>query len=83
MKVISRVLDDVHTLARNVERATRRKKRIRREHLIGAFHLARVLAGAAATMTPKAVPVAVILNTLNDQVGQKELARAPDSESDQ
>jgi len=83
MKAIAAVLDNIHTLAKEVERATRRKKRIRREHIVGAFHVARVLASGIAAVVPQAVPVAVVLNGLNEAVGsKKELKDAPDGESD-
>lgn len=80
MKMIASILDDVHTLAKEVEKSTRRKKRIRREHLMGAFHVARVLARGVAAVVPKAVPVAVVLDGLNEVVNTKELKDAPDSE---
>jgi hypothetical protein len=87
MKMIAQVLDDIHTLASGVERATRRKKRIRREHILGAFQVARVIANGVAAAVPKAIPVAVVLNGLNEAVSaaekdSKELQRASDSESD-
>lgn len=78
MKVISCVLDRIHCLAREVERSTRRKKRLRREHLIGAFHVARILANGIAAVVPKAIPVAVVLNGLNEAAVPKELKDAPD-----
>ena len=79
MKVIASILNDVNTLAKEVERSTRRKKRLRREHLMGVFHFARVLASGIAAVVPKAVPVAVVLNGLNEVVGQKEIKDAADS----
>jgi hypothetical protein len=86
MKPISRFLDSINTCAREVERSTRRKKRLRREHLMGAFHVARVIANGIAAVVPKAVPVAVVLNGLNETVmvpPTKEIQHASDSESDQ
>lgn len=86
MKAISKVLDNINTLAKEVERSTRRKKRIQREHIVGAFHLARVLANGVAAVVPKAVPVAVVLNGLNEAVtssAPKKEIDAADSESDQ
>jgi hypothetical protein len=68
MKAIAHVLDNIHCLARQVERSTRRKKRLRREHIVGAFHVARVLANGIAAVAPKAIPVAVVLNGLNETV---------------
>ena len=80
MKMIASILDDVHTLAKEVEKSTRRKKRIRRKHLMGAFQVARVLARGVAAMVPKALPVAVVLDGLNEVVSTKELEDASDSE---
>jgi hypothetical protein len=65
MKAVEKVLDDVHLLAKMVEKSTRRKKRIRREHLVGAFHVVRVIINGVAAALPKAIPVAVVLNGLN------------------
>lgn len=83
MKAVHRVLDSVHTLASEVERSTRRKKRLRREHLVGAFHAARIVASGLAAVVPKVAPVAILLNGLNEHVSKKELRDAADSESDQ
>lgn len=66
--MIANVLDNIHTIAQGVERSTRRKKHIRREHIIGAFTAARVIANGIAAVVPKAVPVAVILNSLDGAV---------------
>ena len=85
MKMIATVLDDIHSLACGVERATRRKKRLRREHLIGAFQVARVIANGVAAAVPKAIPIAVVLNGLNAAVESKktkELDDASDRASD-
>jgi hypothetical protein len=83
MKAISKVLNNINCLAREVERSTRRKKRIQREHIVGAFHVARVLANGIAAVVPKAVPVAIVLNGLNEAVSNKpeELKDASDGES--
>jgi hypothetical protein len=78
MKMIASILDNVHTLAREVERSTRRKKRLRREHIIGAFQLARVVASGIAAVVPQAVPVAVVLNGLNEAIEPKEIKDAAD-----
>jgi hypothetical protein len=81
MKVIASILDDVHTLAKEVEKSTRRKKRLRRKHIKGAFQIARIIANGVASMVPKAVPVAVVLNGLNEVVDARELEEdAADSE---
>lgn len=80
MKMIAKILDNIHTLAREVEKSTRRKKCIQREHLLGAFHVARILANGIAAVVPKAIPVAVVLNSLNEVVmSPKEIKSAPDS----
>ena len=81
MRMIAQVLDNIHALAKEVEKSTRRKKRIRREHVIGAFRLARAVANGVATVVPKAIPVAVVLNGLNETIpSKKEIKDAPDSQ---
>jgi hypothetical protein len=72
MRVIHSVLDDIHTLAKEVERSTRRKKRIQREHIVGALHVARILANGAAVAMPKVAPVAVVIGGLVDAVTKKK-----------
>jgi len=80
MRMIASVLDNIHALAKEVEISTRRKKRIRREHIIGAFRFARAVANGVAAVVPKAMPVAVVLNGLNEAVSSKqELQDAADS----
>ena len=78
MRIIASILDNVHALAKEVERSTRRKKRIRREHILGAFRLARVVANGVATVVPKTMPVAVVLNSLDAVVSKEELPDAAD-----
>jgi hypothetical protein len=86
MKVIAKVLDNINCLAREVDKSTRRKKRIRREHLIGAFQVARILANSLAAVLPKAIPISIILNGLNETAAAvkdtqetRELEDAPNS----
>ena len=86
MSAVSQFLDNINVIARHVERSTRRKKRIQREHLVGAFHVVRVLANGLATVVPKALPVAALLNGLHQTVSvtdTRKTKHAPDSESDQ
>lgn len=79
MRMIAHVLDNVHTLAKEVEKSTRRKKKLQREHLIGAFHVARILASGLAAVLPKAVPISVVLNSLNDCITpQKTVTEGPE-----
>lgn len=79
MRMIASILDNVHALAKEVERSTRRKKRIQREHIIGAFRFARAIANGVAAVIPKAIPVAVILNGFSETVvSPKEVSDAPD-----
>ena len=75
MKAIANVLDSIHTLAKEVERSTRRKKHIRREHLVGAFHVARIITNGVAAALPKAIPVAVVLNGLNEAFTPKPMTQ--------
>jgi hypothetical protein len=82
MKMIASILDDIHTLAKEVERSTRRKKRIRREHIIGAFKFARVVANGVAAAVPKAMPIAVVLNGLNEAVVPKDEPKELDNAAD-
>lgn len=81
MTCIHRFLDNINTLAKEVERSTRRKKRLQREHLVGAFHFARIVANGVARAVPQALPIATILNGLNAVVESKELQDAPHSVS--
>lgn len=70
--MIAQVLDNVNTIAKEVERSTRRKRRIRREHIVGAFKAARAIANGIAAVVPKAVPVAIVLNGLDQAVTEKK-----------
>lgn len=52
------LLDNIHSLAVGVERATKRRRRVRREHLIGALHALSAVTGAVSSFVPQARPFA-------------------------
>ena len=81
MTAVEQILDSIHTIARCTERSTRRKKRLQREHILGVFHVARVVISGLAVVVPKAASVAFVLNNLNDHIKKKELD-ATNSRSD-
>lgn len=65
MTRLEAALDALNVFAKDLERATRRKKRIDREHLIAAFKIGTVIFGTIAAFVPQLKVVAGILNGLN------------------
>jgi hypothetical protein len=62
---MERLLDNIHTLAVGVERSTKRRRRLRREHLVLGGTILAGVSTIAATVFPQARPVAAALNTLS------------------
>lgn len=82
MKPVHRLLDSVHTIASAVEQSTRRKKRLQREHVVGVFHVVRLIINGVSIVIPKVAPLARLLNGLNEHIDKKGSAHAADSPSD-
>ena len=65
MTRLEAALDALNIFAKDVERATRRKRKINREQLIAAAKIGTVLIGVVAAFVPQLKIVAGILNGLN------------------
>lgn len=65
MTRIEAALDALNVFAKDLERATRRKKRIDREHLIAAVKIGTVIFAAVSAFVPQLKIVAGVLNGLN------------------
>ncbi|MBU1891256.1 hypothetical protein KJ782_07300 [Patescibacteria group bacterium] len=63
-RTVSQVLDQINTIAKGVEISTRRKRKLRREHLIGAFTIARLAVNGLAIVLPHARVAARVLNSI-------------------
>lgn len=64
MTRLESALDTLNVFAKDLERATRRKKRIERKQLIAAVKIGTVLIGVVAAFVPQLKIVAGILNGL-------------------
>jgi hypothetical protein len=65
---LERALDAVHCFAKEVERATRRKRKIERDQVIAIVNIVTVLVGIAATAIPQLKVVSNILNGVNNSL---------------
>lgn len=70
MTRLESALDTLNIFAKDLERATRRKKRIERHHLIAAVKIGTVLIGVVAAFVPQLKVVAGILNGLQASLPQ-------------
>lgn len=61
---LDKALDALHEISGAVAKATRRRRRIRREHIETAVNVASVVTSAVATAVPQARPVAGVLGAL-------------------
>lgn len=57
-------LDAVHGIASTMARATRRRRKIRREHIVAAVNVGASVVSALASVLPQARPVAGVLGAL-------------------
>lgn len=58
MTRLEALLDNLHSLAVGVERATKRRRRLRREHVVGVVNALSAITSAVATVVPQARPFA-------------------------
>ena len=68
MTRLEAALDALNIFAKDLERATRRKRGIEREHLIAAVKIGTVIISVVATFVPQLKIVSGILNGLNASI---------------
>ena len=68
MTRLEAALDALNIFAKDLERATRRKRKIEREHLIAAVKIGTVIIGAVAAFVPQLKIVSGILQGLNASI---------------
>lgn len=61
-------LDALNVFAKDLDRATRRKRKIEREHIIAAVKIGTAIFSAVAAFVPQLKVVAGILNGVNNSI---------------
>lgn len=61
---LDKALDVLHAFSSSLEKATRRRRRIRREHIVTAVNAVSAITSAVSTVVPQARPAAVALGAL-------------------